>query len=226
MAHYPCLSSKTKLPMKNTTKSFPALLILSAALSLPAFAQDAKPAATAAPAAVKPAKPVPTVGEDLLAEITATVEALNVETRELTLKGPLGNVLTVTVDPQVKRLAEFKVGDAVVLTYYASIAAELRAPTAEEKLTPLVVLEDMAKAPAGTAPAAGGLRLLKAVVTIEGLDRSTSTATVKGPRGNSATVSVKSPSVLASLHLGDTVVLTYTEALAIELRPAAAPKAK
>jgi len=171
-------------------------------------------------------KPTPAVGDEILLTLTATIEALKLDTREVTLKGPAGNVYTFTVDPAVKRLAEFKVGDAVTLDYYASLAAELRAPTAEEKAEPLAILQDAGKGDATSAPKAGGYRVIRAVVTIEGLDRPTGTATVKGPRGNMVVVQVKDPAILPKLHLGDTMVVIYTEAFAVRLEKApAAPKA-
>jgi hypothetical protein len=169
-------------------------------------------------------KPTPAVGDEILLTLTATIEALNVETREVTLKGPAGNLYTFTVDPAVKRLAEFKVGDAVTLDYYASLAAELRAPTAEETAEPLVVIKDAAKAESG-APAAGAYRIIRAVVSIEGLDRPTGTATVKGPQGNYFAVKVKDPAILPKLRIGDTVVAVYTEAFAVRLEKAPAAKA-
>ena len=49
----------------------------------------------------------------VLVTVTASVEAINQSTREVTLKGPLGNSVTVTVVERVKRLNEFKVGDYV-----------------------------------------------------------------------------------------------------------------
>jgi hypothetical protein len=173
-----------------------------------------------------PAKPTPAVGEEVLLTLTATIEALNLETREVSLKGPAGNVYTFPVDPRVKRLAEFKVGDAVTLDYYASLAAELRAPTAEETKEPLVVLKDAGKAEAGAAPAAGAYRIIRAVVTIEGLDRPTGTATVKGPRGNYVVIQVRDPAMLPKLRIGDTVVVVYTEALAVRLEKAPVAPAK
>lgn len=168
-------------------------------------------------------KPTPAVGDEILLTITATIEALNLETREVTLKGPAGNLYTFPVDPAVKRLAEFKVGDAVTLDYYASLAAELRAPTAEETAEPLVVIKDAARAETG-APAAEAYRIIRAVVTIEGLDRPTGTATVKGPRGNYFAVKVKDPAILPKLRIGDTVVAVYTEAFAVRLEKAPAAK--
>jgi hypothetical protein len=136
------------------------------------------------------------------------------------LKGPLGNTVTFTVDKRVKRLKEVKVGDTVEADYYVSVAAELRKPTPEEEKNPLVVLEAAGRAPKGTSPAGGGLRQFKVVTTVEGLDRTTETITVKGPGGNSLTARVEDPSRLTQIHIGDTIVVTYTEALAVSLEKA------
>jgi hypothetical protein len=164
-----------------------------------------------------------TYGKAQLVSVTAKVEAINQTTREVTLKGPLGNVVTFTVDKRVTRLNEVKVGDEVIADYYVSWAAEFRAPTAEEKAKPVSVQAEMAKAPAGTEPAAGALRIIKSVVTVEGLDRPTKSLTVSGQAGL-ATVQVEDVAALSKLRLGDTIVVTYTEALAVSLqkRPAAA----
>jgi hypothetical protein len=176
-----------------------------------AFCADEKPATTGTPMGRK---------EAVLVTLTASVEAIDPATREVTLKGPLGNTATFTVDQRVKRLDEVKVGDLVRADYYVSIAADVRKPTAEEQKHPLVVLDAAGKAPPGTSPAAGGLRRFKVVTTIEGLDRPTQTVTVKGPRGNYLTARVADPSRLTQVHIGDTIVLTYTEALAISLEKA------
>src|SRR4051812_29239743 len=161
------------LPMKSRIAV--SFLALGLVLALPSTGLSADAA---------PKKPTPAAGGEVLLTITATIEALNVETREITVKGPAGNVYTFNVDPAVKRLAEFKVGDSIVLDYYASLAAELREPTAEEKAEPLAVMKDAGKADATAAPKAGAYRIVRAVVTIEGLDRPSNTATIKGPRGN------------------------------------------
>src|SRR5204863_9466331 len=121
---------------------------------------------------------------------------------------------------------EFKVGDFVRADYYVSIAAEIRKPTAEEEKNPIVELEAAGKAPPGTSPAAGGLRRLKVVTTIEGLDRPTKTATIKGPLGNYWTVRVADPAVLTQLRIGETAVVICTEALAISLEKAEKKTAK
>lgn len=165
-----------------------------------------------------------TAGGAVLVSITANIEAIDPAKREVTLKGPLGNTVTVAVDEQVKRLNEFKVGDHVTAEYFVAVAGELREPTAEEKASPLVVEEGAARAPQETAPAAGGLRQIKAVTTVEGIDLPTQTVTLKGPRGNYVTVRAQDPENLKKLRLGDTVVVTYTQALAVSLQKAPAAK--
>jgi hypothetical protein len=158
--------------------------------------------------------------ESVLVTVTASVEAVDYPNREVVLRGPLGNKVTFTVDQRVKRLDEVKVGDLVRADYYVSVAAELRKPTAEEKKSPLVLLDAAGKVPPGTSPAAGGLRRFKVVTTIEGLDRPTQTITVKGPRGNYLTARVADPSRLTQMRIGENIVVTYTEALAISLEKA------
>ena len=151
--------------------------------------------------------------------ITATVEAINTETRVATLR--VGeDVKVITVDERVKRLDEFKVGDKVKAEYYVSLATEIREPTAEEKETPLTVLAVAAKALPSLPPGAGGVSQIKAVVTVEDIDRTAEMVTIKGPRGKTMTVHVLDPSRLDKVSLGDTVVMTYTEALAISLEAA------
>jgi hypothetical protein len=161
-------------------------------------------------------------GREIVKTIAATIEAINFETREVTLKGRLGNVFTVTADPQIVRLNEFKVGDEIVLDYAVSMAAEIRPPTAEEKAKPYVVTKDASKAAATETPGVEGYKIVEAVVTVEGLDRQTQTVTIKGPKGNYVTVKVKDPTTIEKLKLGDTAVVVYSESFALRLEKASA----
>jgi len=193
----------------NQVLSYPIICSALLAASLgTAFSAEEQPAAT---------KPRLAREEAVLVTVTASVEAINQTNREVTLKGSLGNSVTFTVDQRVKRLNEFKVGDLIRADYFVAFAAELRKPTAEEEKTPLIILDTAGKAPPGTSPAAGGLRRFKVVTTIEGLDRPTETITVKGPRGNYLTARVADPSRLTQMRIGENIVITYTEALAVSL---------
>jgi hypothetical protein len=152
-----------------------------------------------------------------LTTVTATVQAINPEKREVTLRGSRGNETTFIVDSRVKRLDEVKVGDVVKADYYISLAAELRKPTPEEEKNPLTVTGDTSTAPATASPANREARRVKAVTTIEAIDRSAKTITIKGPRGNSLTTRVEHPENLEKMKIGENIVITYTEALAISL---------
>jgi hypothetical protein len=158
-----------------------------------------------------------------LVTVTATVEAIDVATREVTLKGPEGNVVTVTVGDKVQRLNEVKKGDQVTVEYYIGIAGELRPPTEAEKAHPYVVLDEEVRNPKGSAPAGAVARTVQVVATVVGLDLTSQTVTLKGPKGRTLTVGVSDPAKLKAAKIGDTVLVEATEAIAISV---AKPQAK
>ena len=202
--------------MKKTNISSSLFLgaVLGVTLALNAPAQETKAAAP---------KPL-TAERAVLVSITAKVVSIDQATRQVTLKGPLGNVVSFVVDGRVKRLNEVSVGDEVTADYYVSLAGELRAPTEDEKKNPLTILAGAARAPKDTAPAGGALRAFKVVATVIGLDLPTQSVTLEGPLGNSGTIRAENVEKLKQLRLGDTVIVTYTEALAISLQKASHAK--
>jgi hypothetical protein len=152
-----------------------------------------------------------------LVTMQGTVTDIVKETREVTLKGPDGELVTVTAGPEVERFNEIAVGDIINFDYYTYLKAEFRAPTAEELAEPLVVMEGEGKAPEGEAPAGAIGAMVKAVVTIEILNRPQMLATVEGPNGNYLTIPMKDAAFMEKLHIGQVVILTYAEAVAISL---------
>jgi hypothetical protein len=155
--------------------------------------------------------------EAVHALLTAEVTAVNLDKREVTLKGPEGNEVTITAGEAVKRLDEVKVGDLVRVDYLVSIAAELRKPTAEEAKHPLMIMDAAGKSPKGDMPAAGVARSFKVVTTIEALDRRNETVTVKGPMGRYMTFRVADSERLTKVRIGENIVIVFTEALAVSL---------
>lgn len=147
----------------------------------------------------------------------ATVEAVDYDTREMVLKSPTGSVTTVIVGPEVQRLSEIVPGDKIRTDYYISMASELRAPTEEEKEEPFKVIEGGGRADAAEAPAGMLGREIRVVATVEHLDTVAQTATLRGPYGRALTVRVRDPERMEKAKVGDTVVLTYTEAVAISV---------
>src|SRR6185295_5489552 len=154
-------------------------------------------------------------GESAGMRVTATVEAVDVAKRMITLKDPDGTVGTYEVGEQVKRLAEIKPGDKIHADYKVAAVAELREPTEEEKSAPLVAVEDTARATMAEAPAAAIGRAVRAVTTIEALDATAQTFTVKGPLEGQVTVHVDDPAVFSQLKVGQTIVVKFAESLVL-----------
>ena len=148
--------------------------------------------------------------------MTATVVDVDQDSNLVTLRGPEGNQFTMAVDQRVD-LSDIEQGDEVNVEFFQSVALELREPTEQEMMQPLQVLEERARAPEGTQPAGGGLRQIRAVMTVNSVDLDEWTLTATGPRGNTFTLAVPDSVRLQDVSEGDTVVVTYTEALAVSL---------
>ena len=191
-----------------------SLIALAALFTFSAVAQETKTSAKASPGVV----------EEVKGTIVATVQSVDLKKREITLKGPKGKVETFAVDERVKRLGEVAPGDKIKVEYYAAISVELRKPTADEKQHPIEVVVGVAKAPKNESPAAGGLRKIKVVATIEAIDKEKQMVTLKGPMGNEVEVQVHDAGVFKSLHTGDTEVATYLEGIAISLEKTVSEK--
>jgi hypothetical protein len=178
---------------------------------------EAKPVTpTAAPAATPK---MLTRNDFVLLHFTGKIIDIDHTDRELTLQDSEGRIETFSVDKKVQRFNEAKVGDKVSMSYYLGFNAEVRKPTPEEEQNPLIVTETSGRAGPDAPPAAREARHIRAVVTIEALDRQAKTLTVKGPRGKHFTARVVDPSRLEQVSIGDTIVLTFTESAAVSLEP-------
>lgn len=166
----------------------------------------------------EPPKPVEV--EDAV-QVKATVEAIDLANRLVTIRGPEGNAVTLEVSPDVRNLPQVKVGDQVVVSYYAAIAAEFKEPGEGVK----GVQEDIGAGRAELGERPGGIvgRQVKATVIIESVDAKSNTVSFTGPYGMLRTIAVQDPDAQAfikKLKKGDEVELTYTEAVAISVEPA------
>ena len=153
-----------------------------------------------------------------LVEETATVEAVDQSTRMVTLKGPKGNSITFKAGDQVRNLAQVKVGDEVKFAYYESLAVRVLKkgeafPTASESSA-------MARANKGQMPAGVVGKETTANATITAIDKTAKTVTLQGEDGKSVTVTPLHPERLKEVKVGDRLVLTYTEAVAVKVERA------
>jgi hypothetical protein len=155
-------------------------------------------------------------------EVDAEVVSVDLEKRELMLMLPTGEQVTTVVDPAVQRLSEFEPGDLLVVTYIAALAAELRAPTEEELANPWLEGADAARAGMDETPGGAIVTAVRAVCTIEGMNRLRGTATVLDSRGRIHVIGDIKPKRLEQLRIGQQVVITFSQAVAINLEKAPA----
>lgn len=153
--------------------------------------------------------------------LTATVEAIDLESRIATLVGPSGDPLIVRVDEKVRNLDQVRVGDTVRVEYYEGLLAELLPPGSDRKEVSLT--EALVRAAPGERPAGGVGEAVSARVVIEFVDPVRNVVHFTGPKGKKRVIRVEKPefrAMLRTLKPGDVVELTYFEAFAVKVEPA------
>ena len=153
------------------------------------------------------------------AELSAQVVSIDKKTRTISLKGPKGNVQDVVASNEVKNFSKIKVGDLVVVRYMQSLALELQ--PVKTGATGISVTEGAGKAEPGKRPAVGAVREIQAIAKVTAIDQNAKTISLTGPRGNTVTLDVQNPEHFKVVKMGDEVLVTYTEAVAVSVEPAA-----
>ena len=155
------------------------------------------------------------------AEVTATVTKINPETRDVTLKTAAGEEVSFVASKDVKNLPQVKVGDKVTITYAESFVYEVKKGGSVAHPETAVA---GASAKPGMKPEGAIARQTTATVIITAIDRTAPSITFKGPAGNTRTIAVMRPEKLEGVNVGDTVEITYTEALAMKVQEATPTK--
>jgi hypothetical protein len=164
--------------------------------------------------------PKPAVRESLVQK-TATVESIDQASRLVTIRTEDGYATTIKVSDAVKNLPQVKAGDKVTVSYYEALAAEVKKPG--EGVEGVQADVSTVQAPPGSMPAAGAGVLMRTTVVIDSVDTQFNTVTFKRSDGLLRTVAVQTPQgqkFIKGLKKGDNVEVAYTEALAVEVKPA------
>ena len=104
------------------------------------------------------------------------------------------------------------------VTVIASILMWSHSPATADDLR-LAQASGTEKAPAATEKPTGRAegRAVQVKGTVAAVDKEAKTVTLKGPKGRYHTVQVEDPAVLQRVKVGDTVIVTAAEALAVSL---------
>ncbi len=153
----------------------------------------------------------------------ATVKAVDLRTRSVTLQGAGGDLIVLTAGEQVKNLAQVRPGDTVIVHYYTSSAYVVAPPGTKLPEDSLTV--DAARAAPGEKP--GGAVGTKMVVSglVVAVDPAQHTVSLVDPVGGRVrSINVVTPEGQQSMKLikvGDTITAIITDAVLIAVEPAA-----
>lgn len=179
-----------------------------------AVAQDTKPVQETKPAAITVLEDTSPVMYGRSAKVKATVEAIDLDAREITLKAPKGRLITLRVAERVRNLPQVQVGDEIVVRYNESVGLQVR-KTETGDFTPFD--ETINGAEIEQQPAPGAARQFTIEAYVEAVSPKEKTVTLGGPDGSLVDLYVRDRNVLESLTAGDNVVATYTEAVAVSI---------
>jgi hypothetical protein len=158
-----------------------------------------------------------------LVEVVATVTAIDMENRLVTIEGPDGDSVVVNASDQVKNLPQVEIGDKVVIKYFKSVTANIVKHGVDDKLG-TEIIGAKASAPLGEKPAGAGIVEMTRRVEVVFVDPIQKFISVRDPDRGLRKISLKeSPDLqhyLKELKEGDVVEVTYTDAMAIEVVPA------
>ncbi len=149
--------------------------------------------------------------------VTARVEAINHETREVTLLRADGETISFTASAEARNLDQVAVGDIVVAQYVSSISIEVIANDGMQAgALGLTTLERTEK---GEMPGVAAVDTEIVVYTVVNINLEANTFKLEGPDGTVEEFSARDPENLRRAEVGDLVVTTVTEAVAISVEP-------
>ena len=189
-----------------------AALSLAAAIGATATAQTGDAVAVKTPGAVGMAQSV---------NATATITKIDKASRAVTVKSEQGKEVTVVAGPEVKNFNQLKVGDTVDIRYAEAVMLEL--VKGGGKPVARVEQEDSRSAKPGAKPAGVQARKVTIVGDVIDVDPATQTVTLRGPE-RTAELKVRDPEQFKLIAKGDQIEATYTEAVAVAVKPAAKKK--
>ena len=145
--------------------------------------------------------------------VSAVVQAIDHETRVVTLRKPDGEEITFTAGEEVRNLGQVVVGDVLVAEYVESVSIKVLANDGMEADAADVVA--MARAEEGEKPGFAAMDSSVVIATVEEINLEMNTFKLKGPDGVVDEYVARNPDNLRRAKVGDLVVTTVTESIAI-----------
>lgn len=144
---------------------------------------------------------------------TARVEAINLETREVSLLLEDGELFTSRVSDEARNLDQVSVGDIVYAHYTKSISIRVVEDDGTEPES--FVQEDMARSGKGMMPGIATTESAVSTAIVEAIDLDKLTFKLREPDGEVRQYTARSADNLRRAEVGDKVITTTTTSVVI-----------
>ncbi len=157
-------------------------------------------------------------------EMKATVEAINHETREVTLRGENGETVDLVVGEDARNLGQVHVGDTVIADYMHSL--EIMVVAGDGSAPSAAGMSVAGRTEKGEMPGGAVMDTQTITASVEDINIENNTFTLKFPDGEVAEFTARNPENLKRADVGDMVLITTTDMLAIAVEETSASMEK
>lgn len=157
----------------------------------------------------------PSISTTQTIQLTTVVDAIDREARTITLKGPEGGTRTIQMMEGSNNIDKIVVGDTVNVEYVQHMSIEVMANDGMEPGTGTMAA--VARNKEGETPAGMVMETIVTTATVEEINIEANTFKLKWPGGEIKEYEAQDPENLKKSEVGDLVVITYTEAIALSL---------
>jgi hypothetical protein len=157
----------------------------------------------------------PSISTTQKIQLTTVVDAIDREARTITLKGPEGGTRTIQMMEDSNNIDQIVVGDTVNVEYVQHMSIEVMANDGMEPGTGTMAA--VARNAEGETPAGMVMETTVTTATVEDINIEANTFKLKWPGGEIKEYEAQNPENLKKSEVGDLVVITYTEAIALSL---------
>lgn len=205
--------------MREERNVFRFALVVTLTLSLAGCASTQNSQQANAPsenAAPPNATPVVGIGAETVITVHGKIVAVDPANKLVTLQGPGGKDVSLTVNNPYN-LGSLKAGDRYVARFTESISVIGRGPSDTPPVATLAA--GLWTAAPGQIPGAAAARQAQLVVVVAAIDAADQRVTLKAPDGSTENIHVTNPDALQGVQIGDRIVITLTQSVAIALAP-------
>jgi hypothetical protein len=145
--------------------------------------------------------------------VSAVVEAIDHESRVVTVRTTDGEAITFTASEEARNLDQVDVGDLLLAEYVKTVTIEVMA---NEGMQPNAAnASAMARSEKGAMPGMAAMEATVVTATVEEINLEMNTFKLKGPDGTVNEFVARNPENLKRSKVGDLVVITATTTVAI-----------